>query len=74
MEYSQRIRDIREDRDLTQQQVADFLGMKYQQYRRYESGENEMKARHIIKLCEFYKLSADYILGITDVETPQPEV
>ena len=66
MDYPQRIRDIREDRDLTQQQVADFLGMKYQQYRRYESGENEMKASHIIKLCEFYGLPADYILGITD--------
>lgn len=73
MEYSQRIRDIREDRDLTQQQVADYLGMKYQQYRRYESGENEMKASCIIKLSEFYKLSADYILGITDTETPQPK-
>lgn len=66
MDYPQRIRDIREDRDLTQKQVADFLGMKYQQYRRYESGENEMKASHIIKLCEFYSLPADYILGITD--------
>ena len=66
MDYPQRIRDIREDRDLTQQQVADFLGMKYQQYRRYESGENEMKASHIIKLREFYGLPADYILGITD--------
>lgn len=73
MEYSQRIRDIREDRDLTQQQVADYLGMKYQQYRRYESGENEMKASHVIKLSEFYKLSADYILGITDTEIPQPK-
>lgn len=73
MEYSQRIRDIREDRDLTQQQVADYLGMKYQQYRRYESGENEIKASYIIKLAEFYQLSADYILGITDTETPQPK-
>ncbi|MBQ8209251.1 MAG: helix-turn-helix transcriptional regulator [Clostridia bacterium] len=73
METSQRIRNIREDKDLTQQQVADGMGIKREQYRRYESGENEMKVSHIIRLCEFYQLSADYIIGITDKEIVKPE-
>ncbi len=73
METTQRIRNIREDKDLTQQQVADGIGIKREQYRRYETGENEMKVSHIIKLCEFYKLSADYIIGLTDIETEIPE-
>lgn len=72
MEITQRIRNIREDKDLTQQQVADGIGVKREQYRRYETGENEMKVSHIIKLCEFYGLSADYIIGFTDTETPKP--
>ncbi len=73
MEITQRIRNIREDKDLTQQQVADGIGVKREQYRRYETGENEMKVSHIIKLCEFYDLSADYIIGITDIETQMPK-
>lgn len=70
METIQRIRNIREDKDLTQEQVAKSIGLKREQYRRYETGENEMKVSHIIKLCRYYKLSADYILGLTD--EPQP--
>lgn len=70
MEITQRIRNIREDKDLTQQQVADGIGVKREQYRRYETGENEMKVSHIIKLCEFYRLSADYVIGLTDTESP----
>lgn len=73
MEITQRIRNIREDKDLTQQQVADGIGVKREQYRRYETGENEMKVSHIIKLCEFYNLSADYIIGFTDIETQMPK-
>lgn len=68
MKTPQRIRNIREDKDLTQQQVADGIGVKREQYRRYESGENEMKVSHIINLCKFYNLSADYIIGLTDTE------
>ena len=63
--YTQRIKEIREYRELTQEQVAKGIGMKQEQYQRYETGKNEMKAGHIIKLCKFYNLSADYILGIT---------
>lgn len=72
MEITQRIRNIREDKDLTQQQVADGIGIKREQYRRYETGENEMKVNHILKLCNFYNLSADYIMGLTEKENPMP--
>ena len=58
------LRDLREDRDLTQLQVAEYLGTSQTMYARYERGANELPLRHLIKLCEFYNVSADYILGI----------
>ena len=61
--YYEIIRELREDRDLSQQQIADVLGTTQQVYSRYEKGINEMPIRHIITLCKFYKVSADYILG-----------
>ncbi len=64
--YVKRIRDLREDADLTQTDLAEFLGTSQTMYARYERGANEIPVRHIIKLCKFYKVSADYILGITD--------
>lgn len=63
-EYPEIIRELREDNDLTQQQVADILGTTQQVYSRYEKGVNEMPIRHIIALCKFYKVSSDYILGL----------
>ena len=62
--YIKRIRDLREDADLTQTEVAEYLGTSQTMYARYERGANEIPVRHIIKLCEFYNVSADYILGI----------
>ena len=62
--YVDIIRELREDRDFTQSDIAKVLGTTQQVYSRYEKGENEMPVRHIIKLCEFYKVSADYILNI----------
>lgn len=62
--YVKRIRDLREDRDLTQQQIADILGTSQTMYARYERGANEMPIRHLLTLCKFYDVSADYILGI----------
>lgn len=62
--YIERIRDLREDNDLSQQQIADYLGTTQQVYSRYEKGENEIPVRHIIALCKFYNVSADYILGL----------
>ena len=65
MEYCRIIRDLREDADLTQAQVAAVLGTSQTMYARYERGANEMPIRHLLTLCELYKVSADYILGRT---------
>lgn len=66
MQYMKRIRDLREDSDLTQAQVAEYLGTSQTMYARYERGANELPIRHLMKLCDLYKVSADYILGRTD--------
>ena len=66
MNYVKIIRDLREDHDLTQQQVADILGTSQTMYARYERGANEMPIHHLVTLCRFYNVSADYILGLTD--------
>ena len=73
MYYTQRLKEIREFHELTQEQVAKGIGMKQAQYQRYEAGKNEIKATHIIKLCKFYDLSADYILGITNIQREMPK-
>lgn len=64
MTYVKRIRDLREDHDLTQQQVAEALGTSQTMYARYERGANELPIRHLLVLCELYGVSSDYILGI----------
>ena len=64
MDYIKNMRDLREDHDLTQQQIAEYLGTSQTMYARYERGANELPVRHLIKLCEFYKVSADEILGL----------
>ena len=63
MYYYQRIRDIREDNDLTQKQVAQLLDITTQQYQLYESGKREMPMHHFIKLADHYKVSLDYLAG-----------
>ena len=68
MEYCKIIRDLREDADLTQTQVAEVLGTSQTMYARYERGANEMPIRHLIALCDLYKVSADYILD-AEIET-----
>lgn len=60
--YVDVIRELREDNDLTQSEVAKILGTTQQVYSRYENGENELPIRHLITLCQFYKVSADYVL------------
>lgn len=62
--YMKRLRDLREDHDLTQTQVAEYLGTSQTMYARYERGANELPTRHLIKLCQLYKVSADKILGL----------
>ena len=63
--YIKIIRDLREDSDFTQEYVANYLGTSQTMYARYERGANEIPVRHIIKLCELYHVSADYILGLS---------
>ena len=67
MNYIKRIRDLREDHDKTQQEIADVLGTSQTMYARYERGANEMPIRHLIVLCKYYNVSADYILGLKDI-------
>ncbi len=62
--YLKRMRDLREDHDMTQQAVADYLGTSQTMYARYERGANELPIRHLIALCRLYSVSADYFLGL----------
>ncbi|MBQ4040022.1 MAG: helix-turn-helix transcriptional regulator [Oscillospiraceae bacterium] len=61
-----RIRDLREDRDMTQKQIAQMLGMSQTGYSKYETGENDIPTAILIKLADFYKTSTEYIVGRTD--------
>ncbi len=61
-----RIRELREDSDMTQQQVADYLSMKQPQYNRYERGFRDIPTDLLIALADLYKTSTDYILGRID--------
>ena len=61
--YQRRLRDLREDHDKTQQDIADILGTSQTMYARYERGANELPPRHLLKLADYYGVSADYLLG-----------
>lgn len=73
MNYIQRIRDLREDNDMKQAEIAMILKTTQRVYSRYETGTNEMPIRHLITLCRYYNISADYILGFTDEPKPLPK-
>lgn len=64
--YFQRLRDLREDADQTQQAVADLLNMQRSVYRRYEMGEREIPVWAVIRLAEYYHVTTDYLLGLTE--------
>lgn len=66
METNERIKGLREDRDLTQAEVALKMGITRRQYIRYEKGEQEMTVSRLSSLCRFYGVSADYILGLPE--------
>ena len=66
MGYYKRIRDLREDNDLTQQQVSDYLKMKQPQYNRYEKGYRDIPSDVLIALADLYNTTTDYILERTD--------
>ncbi|MBQ8688988.1 MAG: helix-turn-helix transcriptional regulator [Clostridia bacterium] len=70
MWYIKRMRDLREDNDKTQQDIADVLGTSQTMYARYERGANELPIHHLLTLCEYYKASSDYLLGLTDKKQP----
>lgn len=63
--YVKLLRDLREDNDITQREIADYLGTSQTMYARYERGANELPIRHLISLCRYYNVSADYLLGFT---------
>ncbi len=66
MGYYRRIRDLREDNDLTQAQVAEYLSMQQPQYNRYERGLRDIPSDILIALSKLYNTSTDYILGLVD--------
>ena len=66
--YFPRLRDLREDMDMNQTQIADILGIKQTVYSRYERGFQTLPTEHLVKLADFYGVSADYILGRTNVK------
>ena len=71
MYHYQRIRDLREDADHTQKNVAAVLGISTQQYSLYERGEREIPFHHVITLAKFYNVSIDYIAGLTNKKKNQ---
>lgn len=66
MDYRTRLRNIREDRDLTQAQVGAVINKSQQGYNHIEAGRAELKIDDLIRLCRFYNLSADYLIGISN--------
>ena len=70
MDYRTRLKNIREDRDLTQAELGKILNKSQQGYNHIEAGRAELKIEDLIKLCEFYNLSADYMIGITNEKKP----
>lgn len=64
MKYYERLRQLREDDDLTQSQVAEFLQTNQSYYSKMELGKKPFQIEQLIKLCEYYRVSADYILGL----------
>ena len=67
-----RIRNLREDKDLTQKQIGEVLNMSQTGYNQYEIGKNDIPTKILIKLAEFYNTSIDYILELTDEIKPYP--
>ena len=70
----ERIRELREDHDLRQVDVAKLLGMSQTGYSKYETGENDVPTTILIKLADFYNVSTDYLLGRTNRTEPYSEL
>lgn len=67
-----RIRDLREDNDITQKEVAEYLSIRQNTYSQYENGLRQIPIELLIKLSFYYDVSVDYILELTDIKTPYP--
>lgn len=70
MDYRTRLKAIREDRDFTQAQIGKILQKSQQGYNHIEAGRAELKIDDLVRLCRFYNVSADYIVGLSDEEKP----
>lgn len=66
MNYRERLKNVREDRDMTQAEIGKLLNKSQQGYNHIEAGRAELKIDDLVKLCEFYNLSADYMIGLTN--------
>lgn len=73
MKGRMRLRDLREDRDLTQKEVAEILGTSFQYYQKYESGVRSIPVDRLEVLADFYQTSTDYLLGRTAIREPYPK-
>ena len=70
MDYRTRMKNLREDRDMTQSELGKLLQKSQQGYNHIEAGRAELKIEDLIVLCKFYNVSADYLIGLTDDPTP----
>lgn len=71
--FNKRLKDLREDFDLNQSQIADLLKTTQQQYSKYENGQQEMPIRHLVSLAKFYNITTDYLLGLSDEKQEFPK-
>ena len=65
-----RIKDMREDRDITQKEIAEYLHIKQNTYSQYENGQRQLPLECLVALAKYYKTSTDYLLGLTDEKKP----
>ena len=73
MKYNERIREIREDKGLTQQKVADLINVGQRTYADYKSGKTRIPIDNLLILAKFYNISMDYITGASDIQTEYPK-
>ena len=68
-----RLKDLREDSDITQKTIADYLHIKQNTYSQYENGQRQIPISLLINLAKYYDVSTDYILGLTNIKKPYPK-
>ena len=68
-----RLKELREDLDIPQRVIAEYLGIRQNTYSQYENGQRQLPLEMLVKLSEYFRVSSDYILGITDVKKPYPK-